>query len=301
MSRDNSKNILMDEVHYRPARAEDVPEMADLFLKSVADMYARNNLEAAMPPHPAVIHAYEHILSTGDFHLAESHGRIIAIAGSVMRDSIWYLSAFWARPELQRQKIGMPLLKHIWSAGERAGAKIFCTWSSIDLTAMACYMKQGMKPAYEILLFGGTPKSIPQAPSGYESAPLGKFDAMELDYIVRGTRREIDHDLWGGSSGIQGRRVLRRGKCVGYYYINRGSIGPAAWSEQGAADAVMSFACKEATDSSAEVRFAVPGINHSVLEFALGSGLRLTGFAHFLTTKPFGCMEQYLPSGPSLY
>jgi hypothetical protein len=301
MSRNNSEDVLMDDVLYRPARTGDVPEMADLFLKSVADMYARNSVEAAMPPRPAVIHAYEHILSTGDFHLAESQGRIIAIAGSVMRDGIWFLSAFWARPGLQRQKIGMPLLKQVWSAGERGGAEIFCTWSSIDLTAMACYMKKGMKPAYEILLFGGTPKSIPAVPSGYEFAPLEKVEAMELDRIVRGTRREVDHDLWAGSPGFKGRRVLRKGKCVGYYYINGGSIGPAAWSEQDAAAAVMSFACKEAADTSTEIRFAVPGINHSALEFALESGLRLTSFAHFLTTKPFGCMEQYLPSGPSLY
>lgn len=301
MSRDNSEDIRTSDVLYRHAAAGDLPEMADLFLRSVADMYARNNIEAPIPPRPAVIQAYGHILSTGDFHLAESQGRIIAIAGSVTRDSIWYLSAFWASPELQRQKIGLPLLKQVWSAGERAGATIFCTWSSIDLTAMACYMKQGMKPAYEILLFGGVPKSIPAAPSGYEAAPLEKTDAMELDHVVRATRREVDHGLWAGSPGVQGRRVLLRGKCVGYYYINRGSIGPAAWSEQGAAAAVMSLACKEAADASTEVRFAVPSINHSALDFALGSGLRLTGFAHFLTTSPFGRMEQYLPSGPSLY
>lgn len=301
MSRDNFDDIRTDDVLYRQARTEDVPEMADLFLNSVADMYARNNVEAALPPRPAVIHAYGHILLTGDFHVAESQGRIIAIAASVTRDTIWFLSAFWARPELQRQKVGMPLLKRVWSAGERAGAKIFCTWSSIDLTAMACYMKQGMKPAYQILLFGGAPKYIPAAPSGYESVPLEKADAVELDYIVRGTRREIDHDLWAGIPGIQGRRVLRRGKCAGYYYINRGSIGPAAWIEQDAAQAVLSFACKEAAGTSAEIRFAVPGINHSALDFALKSGLRLTSFAHFLTTRPFGCMERYLPSGPSLY
>lgn len=301
MSLDNFDDTRMDEVLYRPARTGDVPEMADLFLKSVADMYTRNNVEAALPPRPAVIHAYGHILSTGDFHLAESQGRIIAIAGSVTRDSIWYLSAFWTMPGLQRRNIGMPLLKQVWSAGERAGAAIFCTWSSIDLTAMACYMKQGMRPACEILLFGGAPKSIPAAPPGYESAPLEKADAMELDNMVRGTRREIDHELWAGSPGVQGRRVLRRGKCVGYYYNNRGSIGPAVWSEQDAARAVLSIACKEAADTSAEIRFAVPGINYAALDFALESGLRLTSFAHFLTTRPFGCMERYLPSGPSLY
>jgi len=299
MDQDKPENNRTDHILYRPARPEDVPQMADLFIEAVADMYARNNVKAAPPPRPAVIRAYEHVRSSGVFHLAESGGRITAIAGAAIRDQIWFLSAFWARPELQRGGLGMPLLKEVWSAGQKAGATVFCTWSSVDLTAMASYMKLGMMPGYQILLFEGAPKSIP-APEGCESAPLEKTAAMELDHAVRGTRREVDHDLWSGP-GFQGRQVLRKGKCVGYYYISNGTIGPAAWSESREADAVMAFACREAASASSVVRFAVPGINHAALRFALDSGLRLASFSHFLTTAPFGSMERYLPSGPSLY
>jgi hypothetical protein len=38
-----------------------------------------------------------------------------------------------------------------------------------------------------------------------------------------------------------------------------------------------------------------------MLNFALRSGLKLTAYAHLLTTAPFGQMDKYLASGPSLF
>ncbi len=297
----SQKTIDTDDCICRLARPGDVPEMADLFLKTVADFYARNNISMAVPPRQVVINAYEHVRSSGIFHVAASNGRITGISGAVVRDNIWYLSAFWVDPGLQGRNIGMPLLRETLSAGEKAGANVFCTWSSIDLAAMVSYMKSGMIPAYEILQFGGTPKRIPALPSGYEATPLEKPAALELDHIVRGARREIDHDHWAGNPAVLRKQVLRKGKFVGYYYINHGMIGPVAWSDGNDAGAVMSFAFNEAAKTSPEIRIAVPSLNHFALNLALGSGLRLTTFSHFCTTSPFGRMEQYLPSGPSLY
>jgi hypothetical protein len=42
-------------------------------------------------------------------------------------------------------------------------------------------------------------------------------------------------------------------------------------------------------------------MNHAALRFALDSGLRLTGFNHLLISAPFAHLEQYIPSGPSLF
>ncbi|WKZ32665.1 MAG: GNAT family N-acetyltransferase [Thermodesulfobacteriota bacterium] len=288
------------KVEYRSARPEDVPEMSDLFLRAVADLYSRNNIAAATPPRTAVLKAYDHILSIGVFHAAVARGRIVAVSGAVIRGRVWYLSSFWALPELQRRKIGMPLLRLTWEEGVKAGAEVFCTWSSVDHTAMASYMKLGMLPGYQVLLFEGKPGPLSR-PSGYEAGPLEKSLAMELDQYVRGARREADHELWSGSPDFRGRQVRRNGSFVGYYYIGNGSIGPAAWNEPQAARPLLELAFIEASETSPAVRLAVPGINHSALRFAFEAGLRLTGFAHFLTTGAFGQMEQYLPSGPSLY
>ena len=38
-----------------------------------------------------------------------------------------------------------------------------------------------------------------------------------------------------------------------------------------------------------------------IAPLALAAGLRFANHSHFLTTSPFGAMERYLPSGPSLF
>ena len=95
--------------------------------------------------------------------------------------------------------------------------------------------------------------------------------------------------------------MLWKGNSVGYYYLDGGSIGPAAWagSEHGAA--LLAMACREASDSGLEVSLSVPGMNHAALRFAFDAGLRLTGFNHLLMSAPFAHLEQYIPSGPSLF
>lgn len=289
------------QVQYRQARPEDIPPMADLFLEAVSDLYARNNVAAAPPPRPAVLAGYEHVRSTGIFHVAEAEGRLIAIAGAIVRDHLWYLSAFWARPQLQRKGIGMPLLKAVWSDGKEAGATTFSTWSSIDTTAMASYMRLGMYPGYQILVFEGSPQKLPDRSPSHQAVPLEKAQAMALDQVIRGTARNPEHDLWCDLPGSRGRQVLRDGEVIGYYYLGGGGIGPVAWKDPQDGEAVLALAYGEAAETNPKVRIAVPGINHLALRMAFDSGLRLASFSHFLTTAPFGRMQQYIPSGPGLY
>ena len=195
----------------------------------------------------------------------------------------------------------MPLLRRVWNAGKEAGASIFFTHSSMDMTAMAAYLKLGMLPGHQILYFGGKPERLPSKPIGYEVAKLDKHVAMEIDREIRGTGREPDHDFWLGSDGLQGRQVLKNGRIIGYFYQGRGNIGPAAWKRPQEAEVVMTLACREAAEISPEISFMVPGINLAVLKFAFDSGMRLTNCFHFLTSAPFGRMHQYIPSGPALY
>ena len=97
---------------------------------------------------------------------------------------------------------------------------------------------------------------------------------------------------------MQGRQVLQDGEVRGYYYLGKGSIGPVAWRKPQDSEAVLALVFQEATAVAPHIRVSVPGINHAALRFAFNPGLRLTSFAHLLTSAPFGRMESYLPSGP---
>ena len=288
-------------VKYRAVREAEIPETADVFLTAVGDMYVRNGINAPLPERKAVETGYAHIMRTGIFHVAEVEGHIVAICHAVVRDHLWFLSGYWALPPLQRQRIGGVLLEGVIAEGRDVGAQTFFTWSSIDLTAMAVYMKNGMLPGYQILTFAGEAHDLEEQRAGYEVQPLALASVIELDEHVRATGREIDHRFWLFEAGHQGRQVMRDGRLIGYYYFNNGTIGPAAWIDPQDAWALMQTALSEAAEHAEQVRMMIPGVNHTAIRFAFKAGLRLTAYSHLLTTSTFGCMEQYLSSGPMLF
>ncbi|MDQ1560591.1 MAG: hypothetical protein QOD32_3651 [Pyrinomonadaceae bacterium] len=294
----------MSEIIYRAAREEDIPAALDMFLEAVQELYRRHNLEMPLPPRPAVEVAYRHIFETGIFRLAESDGRIVAICHAVVRDALWFLSGFWARPELVAGVVGGRLLRDVWREGEEAGAQKFFVWSSMDNTAIASYLKTGMLPGYQIFTFAGRPTALDDvtgATTGYTVELLSLEAACGIDREVRETRREVDHRFWLSVEKLEGRQVRRGGRLVGYYYFKGATFGPAAWMDVDAAEALLTLGCREASAQSETISLRVPGINHDTIRFAFAHGLRLTAMAHLFTSAPIGRMGQYLASGPSLF
>ena len=94
---------------------------------------------------------------------------------------------------------------------------------------------------------------------------------------------------------------MREERAIGYYYFSNGNVGSAAWLEEEDAEALLESACREASKQAEQVRLMIPGPNHAAIRFALRAGLKLVSYSHLLMTGPFGQMEKYLPSGPSLF
>ena len=140
-----------------------------------------------------------------------------------MREELWFLSAFWVRPGLQGKSIGGPLLDRAMAEGRRRGVSIFFTWSSLDRTAMAIYMRRGLLPGTPIMTFVGPSNSLSiDLPVGVEVAPLVAQHAIEIDAEVRAVRREIDHAHLATTSS--GREVRRSGQVIGYFYAKGGVV-----------------------------------------------------------------------------
>lgn len=294
----------MSNIIYRAAVEADIPAALDLFLEAVGDIYRRHNMNMLLPPRTAVEAAYRHIFRTGIFRVAEMDGQLICICHAIVRDELWFLSGFWAQPELQARGVGGKLLKEVWRAGaEEAGAKKFFVWSSMDHRAIASYLKAGMLPGYQIFTFSGRPNALHDlpAPPGYEVEPLSLEAACDIDREIRETRREVDHRFWLSEEKLEGRQVRRAGRLVGYYYFKGESVGPVGWMERDGAEAVLTLACREADAQADALSLRVPGINHDAIRFAFACGLRLSAMSHLFTSAPIGRMEQYLASGPSLF
>ena len=286
-------------VRDRAAREDDVAPALDLFVGTLRDMLVRNGIDPGELPRDEWQFGYPHIFRTGIFRVAEDEGEIVAICHAIVRGPLWFLSGFWTRTDRQRAGIGGRLLRAVWEEGRARGASTFFTWSSIDLTAMASYLRRGMFPGFQILSFVGEPTPSAQAASGV--APLTGEIASALDRDVIGTARDVDHGFWLTEPGRLGRAVVRGGRAVGYYYVRAGSIGPAAWASSADAEPVLRAALADARAQSAIVRLRALGANHDAIRFALASGMRLAGYSHLLTTAPFGHLDRYAPSGPTLF
>lgn len=286
------------DIEYRGLRDDEIDEAVELFLTTITDLTTRKGLPRPALTPQLMAPMYRHILRTGIFDIARVDGKMGAICNAVVRDRIWFLSGFWVVPSMQHHGIGKRLLTRVHREGRRRGAETFFTWSSIDFTAMATYMKFGMLPASQILTFAGKPPEV-AAVAGYEVTALSDSAVRELDEAVRGTKREVDHEYWRPL--VEGRTVTRAGKPAGYFYARSGVIGPAAWSEPEHADGVLSAAFGLAAGQAEEVRLFCTGSNHMTIRTALERGMHLVNTAHLLMTRPIGKMDRYLPSGPSLF
>lgn len=280
---------------------EEVPIAADLFLVSLAELARANGLPAPVGYARAlVIPAYEHLLESGIFEVAELDGKIVGIAAATVRDSIWFLAMFWVLPEYKLQGIGRPLLERVQRLGDEQGATIRCVWSSIDLAAIASYLKLGMVPGGPIFTFTGPLRASLRPHEGAQLGELEKGQASAIDRIVRGVVREQDHAYFR-ARGMSGHQLRIAEQIVGYFYVKDGVIGPAAWTDPVHADALLSHALERASSQASEVKLMAVGVNQSAIRYATELGLRLVSASHFLTSTPFGKLDCYLPSGPILF
>jgi GNAT superfamily N-acetyltransferase len=290
----------MSATKRRPLGDHEIETAVDLFLASATDMTQRHGVQ--LPPvfRPSVVAQYAHIQRTGIFHVAEAEGQIVGLACAIVRDLWWFLSGFWVKPGLQGQRIGGPLLDAVIREGERAGARTFFTWSSVDPRAMATYMRRGLLPGWPMLIFVGEPSMGAPASSTYDLAELDEELPPRLARAARQPPRAVDHAFWRAGAGAA-RAVVHRGAPVGYFYARAGGIGPVAWSDEEHAPAVIDRALAAAVAlATAPVRVNVPGVAHVAIRHLLARGLQIASYGHMLATEAPGDMTRYLPSNALL-
>jgi hypothetical protein len=284
----------------RPLGDHEIETAVDLFLASAADMTERHGVHLPSAFRPSVVAQYTHIQRTGIFRVAEAEGRIVGLACANVRDAWWFLSGFWVQPGLQGQRIGGPLLDEVLRDGERAGARTFFTWSSVDPRAMATYMRRGLLPGWPMLIFVGEPSGDAGASRAYDVAELDGELPASLARAARHPLRAVDHAFWREAAPTA-RTVVHGGAPVGYFYARAGSIGPVAWSDEEHAPAVIDRALAAAAAlGTAPLRVNVPGVAHVAIRHLLARGLRLASYGHMLATDVPGDMTRYLPSNALL-
>ncbi|HMW92882.1 MAG TPA: GNAT family N-acetyltransferase [Candidatus Obscuribacter sp.] len=289
----------------RAAGIEDIEDATDVFLTTLDDLKKRNGLAPTPMDRDDWLQGYTHVLRTGIFNVVEVDGRVVGLANGVVRDSIWFLSGFWMLPPYQGKGLGRKLIEKTWADARAHGADQFFVWASIDAAALGNYMRLGMLPGYQIftlrLTEGALAGKLGRRHSSYELEELTVQAACEIDRAVRATERLVDHQYWLFDDSRQGFAVRCMGELVGYFYLRKGVVGALAYLDKAHEQPILDIAMKEVLKNGETIFFMVPGINRSTLSYLMGLSARIVSYSHFLTSAPFGNLENYLPSGPHLY
>ncbi|MFW9928605.1 MAG: GNAT family N-acetyltransferase [Candidatus Thorarchaeota archaeon] len=279
--------------------------MADVYVASLTDYSSRMNNPSPTPLKLPIEKFYKFAMTTGDFFVATLEKKIIALAGSTIRDNIWFLSAYWALPSYQKSGIGFPLVRRVYESGVKRNSEIFFVYASNDFPALVSYMKLGMYPGYPVFYFEGTPNfNINQQDEQdtFVVKDLKIEKVKELDKKTRGVDRTVDHGYWQ-SLDAKGYQIIKNSEIIGYFYNRNGFVGPLTLKFAHDTQRIIHLAFKIASNSNSDnkVSLMVPGINHQAIKYCFTLRLRMRSFGHFLTSKIFGQLENYIPSGAGLY
>lgn len=245
---------------------------------------------------------YQHLLETAEsFWVAEQNGRLVGFARTNMNDGVRELTEFFVRPKTQGAGIGQRLLE---KAFPEAGTRRRCIIATIDPSAQALYLKQGVVPAFPLYSFGRQPETI-SIETDLEIVPAGlALDTLaamtEIDAQVVGFERQANH-RWL-LTNRQAFIYLRHGSPVGYGYVGRDN-GPFALLETTDFPAVLAHAESEAVrQKRPSCNFIVPLINQTAVHYLLDRRFRMQQFfCQVMIDRPFGAFEQYIAPSPMYF
>ncbi len=309
----------IDGVAYRLARAEDLPAMRMTQGVALHDLAARSGLDvSSMPPidsQPTPLMHYLKQRQPGLSWVAIGDEQLIGFSQGFVHGDLWFLSNLFVHPSAQGARIGAGLLDRCLAAGMRRGARIRAVCSSPDLSAQALYARAGMIPRFPLYALEGRAEFLRKL-----SAPRAKVSAARASATWIGMLGALDEHVWGRRRDSDHRFALAEMKvgCVaiapraqelsGYAYYTAAQVGPVAARTprlalqllRAAGDALGQSAVGGTLGQDEKVRVTVPGINATVLLALLEVGFRIEFSNLFMTSRPFGRFDRYVPSGGTL-
>ncbi|HEX2506543.1 MAG TPA: GNAT family N-acetyltransferase [Gaiellaceae bacterium] len=281
----------------RPARADDLPALFDVFTDAVGELYARHSFEPPDPPQDVFVRLHAHMLEHDSerFWVAEEE-RPVGFGAAIVRGDTWFLSALFVEPAQQSRGVGKELLRRAWDTGSGEARRRLTIVDSFQLVSTGLYSRAGLLPVTPILSLDGRP------PGGGDvrlEAGEPRADALaELDLAAYGFDRAVDHAFWARHS----RQTLwvEDGRPLAYSYRwPEGRIGPVAGRTEEAAGRALAAELAAAGDTYVSV--IVPGSSRAALAAALAAGLRYADPPGLLLSTDSNPPGALVPYGYSLF
>lgn len=297
----------------RQARADDMLGCVRVFIRSSADLARRQGNAIPQLRAQDMVPALAHLQRTDPkgFHVAESEGRVVAFASTILRGNTHFLSMFWALPTLQNKGVGRRLLTRAFERPAPPASAVRCVFASLDTRAQSLYLKFGMLPRGMFYLLRGAPRRSPRPARAVDLAPVGKPGqtsrqmlaiTARFDRTFRASRRDADLRYCMSLPGARFFTARAGRRTIGYAVVNeKGRVGPAGVVDP-RYSAGLAWAIKErAREMGAEtLTVIVPGVNGEALDVLFRAGLRTEFFGAWMSARPIGAFEGYLLAGGML-
>jgi GNAT superfamily N-acetyltransferase len=298
-------------VTFRPGSRSDLRVSQDILVRTV-DAFAERMGQG--PPEPStpveqdalwdrLRPTWEHLDDTADaFWIAESEGRIVGYARSIVRGSVRELTELFVLPEEQGHGIGGNLLARVFPREHGRNRVIVAT---LDPAALASYLRAGTTGRFTILSLRRAAEADAAVPDGLDlrQAELTEqtVDALgRIDAAVIGHRRDVDHRWLLTQRTCH--LLWRDGRPVGYAYHGRWQ-GPVAALEPDDMPALLGALEREtARAGHATALVEVPLPNTQAIGHLLGRGFRMDPLTSlFLSDEPIGMFDRYVLTSPPLF
>ena len=314
---------MSEAITYRPARREDLPAAARVYIR--ADDELDHRLHGRSLREPVAAGASEEAAALADltlFHeeepdrvwVAVRGDEVAGVAAAVIRERHWHLVYLFVLPEAQGRGIGRALLERMHAVGAAAGCDVFTLQPSDDPKALSRYLALGLAPRPPSIHLR---TAVPVFPSlrwddGLEAHPLRPDDEAllatvgDIDRAVRGVRRRLDLQRWleeGAAGALLTRRDALDAPAIpaGYYLVadegDRGRIGPVAAMDVERFPAVLGRALAAAGARhrpGLAWRIDVPGENRAAIPPLFAVGFRPHRLTHFFASAVIGRFDRYV-------
>jgi GNAT superfamily N-acetyltransferase len=292
------------ETHIRKVRPNEIEEVWRVHVTSSSDLAVRRGGSARPIDEPVPSDARVALASDPDgYFCAVEDGRIRGMVSALVRGRVWYLSMFFVLPGDQGRGVGRALLERALAYGEAREVDVRCVCSSLDSRAQARYVMAGMAPRWPIYRLDGDAAAVARFTTrvGLDARvrelpnDVGAVEKLIAEVFGDARARDLSH--WRGDGGTAV-TIERGGELAAFAFRHGERIGPAAGRDE---TALLQAVAAAAAHGVGSVTMRVPGACASLLEAVVSSGFHIRIPAVFLSSRPFGRPELYLPSGPILY
>jgi GNAT superfamily N-acetyltransferase len=302
-------------IEYRPARSDDLPEVATVFATAIDDLDRKHGFfEKPTPTSPRnPQYAFWLKKDPASFWVAEDNHSIVGYSYSFVRGSLWYLADLFILPRLQGKGIGRTLIQRTLASwkGHRIVNRALIT-PAFNPASVSLYMRFGMLPRQPVYFASAPKESVARTLESRRSVSLEVEDVADFE-VASPKLSEIHILALGFPSGwhneffseVQKARCLlfrRNNRPEGYAFLRRnGRIGPLVMKSESsfgpALEATLRAAAEEDGD---ELTIFFAGTNEEAALASIKHGFRITYPNLFLSAKPMGGWNNYLFYSPGL-